>query len=231
MNALEYIRDKYNININQRRQPVEIPNVTRDELGVMIRELGYMNCAEVGVERGIFSEILLDANPMMHLMSVDAWEAYKGYRDHMVQDEMDELHSDTIERLKRFQPHSKIVKGRSVEVAKDIPDESLDFVYIDANHEYAKVVEDIAAWEPKVKVGGIIAGHDYIKRRTNSYLMHVIPAIHGWCDAYQIRPLFVLGRKEAKANTDPNRELRDSTRSWFYVKPERLPIEPGWQQA
>lgn len=231
MNTLEYIRDKYKVNINQHRQPVEIPNVTRNELGVMIRELGFTNGAEVGVERGIFSEILLDANPMMHLLSVDAWEAYEGYRDHMVQEEMDELQHDTIERLKRFQLHSKIVKGRSVDVAKEIPNESLDFVYIDANHEYAKVVEDIAAWEPKVKVGGILAGHDYIKRRTNAYLMHVIPAIHGWCEAYDIRPLFVLGRKAKKANTDPKRELRDSTRSWMYVKPQRLSIIPGWKQA
>ena len=38
---------------------------------------------------------------------------------------------------------------------------SLDFVFIDADHSYEAVKRDIAAWLPKVKSGGVIAGHDY----------------------------------------------------------------------
>lgn len=49
----------------------------------------------------------------------------------------------------------------SVEAAKLYNNESLDFVFIDANHQYQWVKEDIQAWLPKVKKGGYIGGHDY----------------------------------------------------------------------
>ena len=50
---------------------------------------------------------------------------------------------------------------QSVEASKRYADASLDFCFIDANHEYGAVAADIDAWRPKVKPGGIIAGHDY----------------------------------------------------------------------
>lgn len=49
----------------------------------------------------------------------------------------------------------------STEAAKLYEDKSLDFVFIDANHRYEYVKEDIFAWTPKIKLGGLIAGHDY----------------------------------------------------------------------
>jgi len=53
------------------------------------------------------------------------------------------------------------IRMTSVEAAKLYSDKSLDFVYIDADHEYEAIKADITAWLPKVKIGGIIAGHDY----------------------------------------------------------------------
>ena len=50
--------------------------------------------------------------------------------------------------------------SKSVEGAKLYEDESLDFVNIDANHDYEYIYEDVIAWYPKVKIGKIIAGHD-----------------------------------------------------------------------
>lgn len=51
----------------------------------------------------------------------------------------------------------------SVKAAKRFEDESLDFVFIDADHSDRAVREDIAAWLPKVKIGGLLCGHDYGK--------------------------------------------------------------------
>jgi hypothetical protein len=52
-------------------------------------------------------------------------------------------------------------RGPSAETARAFADSSLDFVFIDARHTYEAAREDIAAWWPKVKPGGLIAGHDY----------------------------------------------------------------------
>jgi len=53
------------------------------------------------------------------------------------------------------------IRTTSVEAAKLYADNSLDFVFIDAGHEYEDVKSDLQAWYSKVKVGGFIAGHDY----------------------------------------------------------------------
>ena len=55
----------------------------------------------------------------------------------------------------------EIHQGDSAEVAKRYQDASLDCVFIDADHSYAAVARDIDAWLPKVRAGGIIAGHDF----------------------------------------------------------------------
>lgn len=53
------------------------------------------------------------------------------------------------------------IKLESTIASKNYADNSLDFVFIDANHGYEDVKKDIQAWYPKVKVGGYIGGHDY----------------------------------------------------------------------
>lgn len=57
--------------------------------------------------------------------------------------------------------HVRVTQGISWEYAKEFEDGSIDFVFIDADHSYKSVKKDILAWLPKVKKGGIIAGHDY----------------------------------------------------------------------
>lgn len=66
---------------------------------------------------------------------------------------------DTINRAQVTQRVTPI-KSISWEAAKQFEDESVDVVYIDADHSYESVVNDIEAWLPKIKQGGIIAGHD-----------------------------------------------------------------------
>jgi hypothetical protein len=127
---------------------------------------------------------------------------------------MDGLYKLAQDRLEPYKDRNQIIKGFSVDVARTLPDNSLDFVYIDGNHEFQHVVNDMCEWYKKVRPGGILAGHDYIRRRKYAYLMHVIPAVHAFIDVYGIRPLFLLGRS-AKIEG----ETRESIRSWFIVKP------------
>jgi len=209
--------------IARKKDIIEIPNTDREILARLFKELGFTIGAEIGVERALYAETLLKENPNLNLFAIDAWTAYKGYRDHVTQGACDGLFAEAQERLKPFGERVDIIKGFSEEVFDEFEDNSLDFVYIDANHEYQHVVNDIANWSRKVKVGGIVAGHDYVKRtnKQRNYLMHVPMALRGWMESYEISPLFVLGRKDVIEG-----ERRDKPRSWFYVKTTPPPIAP-----
>ena len=66
--------------------------------------------------------------------------------------------------LQNIQPVKHVInniRSSSVEASKLYEDNSLDFVFIDAAHDYKSVYDDLVAWFPKVKPNGIIAGHDY----------------------------------------------------------------------
>src|SRR3990167_6105142 len=66
-----------------------------------------------------------------------------------------------ISRTKNVKNIIKIRKT-SVEAAKDFEDASLDAIYIDAEHDEDSVREDVRAWRPKIKRGGILSGHDFV---------------------------------------------------------------------
>ena len=216
MDALTYIATKYDLTLSQRQQPIEIPNTNRESLARLFFLLEFRKGAEIGVERGLYSEVLCKQNPGLQLACVDAWKPYRGYRDHVGGDKLQRFYEETLDRLAPY-PRARTLRKWSVEAAADFQNGELDFVYIDANHRLEAVIADLAAWAPKVRAGGIVAGHDYIRCKLPS-LMHVPQAIHAWIDAYEIAPLFVLGRKEKNAG-----ELRDDGRSWFYVQPAPAP--------
>ena len=56
----------------------------------------------------------------------------------------------------------EVIRKESAEGSKGFKDNFFDFIYIDANHTYKYVCEDLALWYPKLKPGGILAGHDYL---------------------------------------------------------------------
>lgn len=200
-----------------RHVPIDIPNFGRDQLPWLFRELGFNVGAEIGVHKGEYSEVLCRNHPGLHLYCVDAWKEYKGYGlgD---QKTMDTWYGETVERLKGH--HCSFVRQFSMEAAKIFEDGSLDFVYIDAAHDFVNVVNDLHAWIPKVKIGGIISGHDYIQRGMgpkvfgrHNKTFHVKEALDAYTLAYHIDPWFLLGRKEPIEG-----EIRDKIRSFMWVK-------------
>lgn len=221
--TLRYILDKYNLRVGANRN-IEIPGTNRITLTEIFAELGFTSGLELGVEAGLFSEAICRANPeLKNYYAVDAWTAYKGYRDHVSQEKLDGFRKITEDRLRPY--NARVIKGFSMDVVKTFSDKSLDFVYIDGNHEYQQTVNDVSEWAKKVRPGGIVAGHDYILRKGNGYLMHVPYAVDGYCASYDIKPLFLLGKKnDVKLKRGGT---RDDSRSWFFVKDDPAEIKKG----
>lgn len=220
MDTLNYILNKFFPEkahqpafVEYSRMPLEIPNFGRENLTQLFRELRFDIGAEIGTEQGVYSESLLIANPDLSLFSIDGWKAYRGYRDHTRQEKLDRFYQITKDRLAPFKERSVIIKRFSMDAIELFKDNSLDFVYIDANHDFYNVTLDIYNWSRKVKPGGIISGHDYIKRKDEAAHVHVPQVLSGYTDAYRIRPWFVLG-----TNAVVEGEIRDRSRSWMFVK-------------
>lgn len=161
-----------------------------DDLPALLSAMGMRRGAEIGVEQGRYSERLCQQINGLSLLCVDAWAAYTGYREHVDQDKLDGFFAATHARLAPY--GCDIRRGTSATVAAEVPDRSLDFVYIDANHRLEFVVADLAAWVPKVRRGGIIAGHDYRRDDKHHRLYHVREAVHAWVSAYQIPRWYLL---------------------------------------
>jgi SAM-dependent methyltransferase len=70
----------------------------------------------------------------------------------------------------------RVVRKSSLNAALGYADDSLDFVFIDAAHDYKSVAADIGAWLPKLKVGGVLAGDDYNKREVAEAVIDTLPA-------------------------------------------------------
>lgn len=65
--------------------------------------------------------------------------------------------------MAKFGEKVQFLRMLSTEAARlHIPDHSLDFVYIDARHDYCGVLEDLVAYYPKLRPGAIMAGHDFM---------------------------------------------------------------------
>lgn len=198
MNPTEYILNKYRLSGN------DIPYVISDksektDFANLLRELGYKKGAEIGVEKGQFSQILCQNIPDLELTCVDSWTKIPGYRErhNAIQDSNYQI---TISRLSPY--HCHVIKGFSTDVAKTIPNESLDFVYIDANHEFRHCTDDISDWSKKVRKGGIVSGHDFNYFRAPQELIHTKYVVLAWTQAYNIKPWFVF----------------DKHKIWFWVK-------------
>ncbi len=204
--TLEYIMKKYNLTLG--KSPIYLP-IGRKGLAQLFAELDFNEGAEIGVEQGLFSEELCKANSNLVLDCIDAWCAYKGYRDHVRQGKLDRYFLETTERLKPY--GCNIIRRWSMDAVEEFSDASLDFVYIDANHNFKYVAEDIAEWSKKVKPGGIVAGHDYVRNKS-SIDCHVKPVVDCWCYTFKINPYFIVTRG------DKERLPGDNFPSWFWVK-------------
>tara|TARA_B100000768_G_scaffold4770_1_gene5908 strand:- start:1896 stop:2570 length:675 start_codon:yes stop_codon:yes gene_type:complete len=136
---------------------------SREEVLVkMLNERDAKKGVEVGVFKGEFSKILLSGwNGKLYM--VDPWRPLGGdYIDKTNHAHHDSIYQDAINSIKGYENRAIMIRALSEEAIDLFEDNSLDFVYIDANHGYSYVKQDLELWWPKLKSGGIMSGHDFI---------------------------------------------------------------------
>jgi len=142
-------------------------------LADLIREHGWRRGVELGVWQGETLAYLLRTFPALRMIGVDNWAAVGPYaRKNMA----------AAEQLARVvesrHPHRcYLVKEDTVAGAQYVADGSVDFVFIDASHDTESVLGDIVVWEKKLRVGGMLTGHDANWPSVRAALDSAVP---GW---------------------------------------------------
>lgn len=138
--------------------------MTREELIIKeLNERNYTIGVEVGSFRGYYANHIL-SNWGGVLYMVDVWRelSWDDYTDTSNKSIDDTVWYDAMKSVKNFEDRALMLRMQSNQASKLFADGSLDFVYIDANHKYEYVKEDIELWWPKLKSGGMLSGHDYM---------------------------------------------------------------------
>jgi predicted O-methyltransferase YrrM len=119
---------------------------------------------EVGVWKGMsacFMAVeIINSGKKIKFDCVDTWEPFD-WDTGISKSEYTDLYNIFLENIEPVKNNINIIKSLSWEASSNYEDESLDFVFIDAGHDYESIKKDLISWLPKVKKGGVIAGHDY----------------------------------------------------------------------
>lgn len=152
---------------------------------------------EIGVNQGINSAMLLDACPnIAKIYGVDPFESYLDWRGMVAQSTMDEAYGILQNNLDVLGPKFELIKMKSSEAAAKFQDQAYDFVFIDGDHGLNAVISDLTLYSPKIRKGGLVAGHDIGIHSVNT-------AIRAWC---------------RNKNIDPNDILIAENQAWYWVK-------------
>jgi predicted O-methyltransferase YrrM len=122
-----------------------------------------LQIVEIGSYCGASGEIIAGSFPGSILNCVDPWEQYTedDYTWDLNRQALELMEAEKIfESVMERYPNMRKNKMPSSQYSSLISDDSIDFVYIDGNHQYSSIKEDLVNWSKKVKNGGIIAGHD-----------------------------------------------------------------------
>jgi predicted O-methyltransferase YrrM len=128
-----------------------------------IAKQNFDTLVEVGVWKGHSVSYLAKTNPGKSIYAVDLFDKSYQFAGKELDAQVPKVYQTYNDTLNSTNTRELIedIQGYSWECADKFEDSGVDFVFIDADHSYDAVVKDINAWYPKVRAGGILAGHDY----------------------------------------------------------------------
>lgn len=151
------------------RGPIGLPALRRKrDLGRLLEQRRFVDGAEVGVKTGQHAAVLLTHWKSCQSMKlIDLWAQQPDHANYHDLANVDNATQQsnlerTQTRLQSWAHKIEYFRMYSVQAAARIANHSLDFIFIDARHDYCGVKEDLDAFYPKLRPGGILAGHDYL---------------------------------------------------------------------
>tara|TARA_Y100000385_G_C12787997_1_gene506407 strand:- start:6 stop:569 length:564 start_codon:yes stop_codon:yes gene_type:complete len=133
-----------------------------------MKKVDFLRCVEIGSHQGE-SALIISSFPFINSLTCVEHLEIKGIKKRLA-------HKVKTNRV-------QLIFNKSEQYIKEVEDNSLDMVYIDAEHDYQTVERDLKSWDKKVKPGGFICGHDY-----NPEWPGVVRAVDEFSFAHQIMP-------------------------------------------
>lgn len=172
-----------------------IVDKTRLDLAKLFHGVGV----EIGVAEGWYSNKIMELGQVEEMYGIDPYLPHQGYRDYTRETTYDKLQATAHARLDKY-PNYYFIKDFSVKASKRFENNSLDFVYIDGDHSYEAVLQDIITWITKVKPGGILAGDDYMRSSRDKRFYDVIRAVDDYVAHNNIPELFIYAAGRNPSN-------------------------------
>ena len=122
--------------------------------------------AEIGIAGGQHIKALMESTKIEKIYGVDpfitdSWDMHHFFNVDQDYGSFDGLYGEVRDMLSVYGDRVELIRKKSTEAAPDFEDESLDFVFIDAIHDYENCYNDINYWHNRVRKGGYVMGHDY----------------------------------------------------------------------
>lgn len=195
--------------------PFYIPDCPRSGLPQFFKSLGFEIGAEIGVYKGKFCEKFCLHGIKMY--AIDDWSSHDG-EDPQRQEYLYNYSKKVLERA----GSATVIRKTSMEAVKDFKPNNLDFVYIDADHSFRGIAQDLYEWYKRVKPGGIVSGHDYSytgedARAQRQYYRscQVGFVVNAFVQAFGIENFYIFGRSKPIELESKN----DRYLSWMFFKP------------
>jgi len=139
-----------------------------NNLSFLFKDKSFDLVVEIGVRFCESSLKLLTQSKIKKFVGIDPYLQYADYEHDASCKYANDFHYESAKQKLNNFSNAQIIRKTSTDAVEEFEDNSIDFIFIDGNHAYEYVLNDMEKYYPKLKYGGIMCGDDYFMRQSNS---------------------------------------------------------------